>query len=97
MKVDAFDFELPEELIAQNAVARGQSRLVVLDRNGKLIHSSIAELPQFLRPGDLLVANDTRVFPARLLGHRVPTGGAVVCLLLCEARGARGEARRGAG
>jgi S-adenosylmethionine:tRNA ribosyltransferase-isomerase len=82
VKVEAFDFELPEELIAQDAVPRGQSRLLVLDRDGKLSHSYVRDLPQFLRPGDLLVANDTRVFPARLLGRRVPSGGAVECLLL---------------
>jgi S-adenosylmethionine:tRNA ribosyltransferase-isomerase len=83
VKVDAFDFELPAELIAQDAVARGQSRLLVLDRaSTKLSHGSIRDLPLFLRTGDLLVANDTRVFPARLLGHRVPSGGEVECLLL---------------
>jgi S-adenosylmethionine:tRNA ribosyltransferase-isomerase len=82
VKVEAFDFELPEDLIAQHAVERGQSRLLVLDRAGKLSHSYVRQLPQFFRPGDLLVANDTRVFPARLLGRRVPSGGAVECLLL---------------
>jgi S-adenosylmethionine:tRNA ribosyltransferase-isomerase len=89
VKVDEFDFELPPELIAQEAVPRGQSRLLVLDRaGGKLSHLSIAELVEFLRPGDLLVANDTRVFPARLLGHRIPSGGAVELLLLSEERSA---------
>jgi S-adenosylmethionine:tRNA ribosyltransferase-isomerase len=83
VKVDAFDFDLPSELIAQDAVERGESRLLVLDRaTGKLSHSAIRHLPGWLRAGDLLVANDTRVFPARLLGHRVPSGGAVECLLL---------------
>ena len=83
MKVEAFDFDLPAELIAQDAVARGESRLLVVHRDtGKLDHASIRDLPSFLRPGDLLVANDTRVFPARLLGNRVPSGGAVECLLL---------------
>ena len=83
MKVEAFDFDLPPELIAQEAVPRGESRLLVLDRvAGKLSHASIRDLPAFLTPGDLMVANDTRVFPARLLGHRVPSGGAVECLLL---------------
>ena len=83
MKVDAFDFDLPSELIAQDAAERGESRLLVLDRaSGKLSHSAIRDLPGWLRAGDLLVANDTRVFPARLLGHRVPSGGAVECLLL---------------
>jgi S-adenosylmethionine:tRNA ribosyltransferase-isomerase len=83
MLVTDFDFDLPTELIAQEAVPRGESRLLVLDRRtGALAHTHIAELPAFLRPGDLLVVNDTRVFPARLLGHRVPTGAAVECLLL---------------
>jgi S-adenosylmethionine:tRNA ribosyltransferase-isomerase len=85
VKVDAFDFKLPEELIAQHAVPRGQSRLLVLDRATSAIkHSTVQALPSFLRAGDLLVANDTRVFPARLLGHRVPSGGAVECLLLAR-------------
>src|SRR3982751_6349866 len=83
MDVADFDFELPEALIAQEAIPRGESRLLAVDRStGELAHSSIRRLPEFLRPGDLLVANDTRVFPARLLGHRVPSGGAVECLLL---------------
>ena len=83
MDVAEFDFELPEELIAQNAVERGASRLLVLDRtSSEVSHASIRQLPSFLKPGDLMVANDTRVIPARLLGHRVPSGGAVECLLL---------------
>jgi S-adenosylmethionine:tRNA ribosyltransferase-isomerase len=97
MKVAAFDFHLPEELIAQEAAARGQSRLLVLDRAmDQLNHGSIADLPSFLRPGDLLVTNDTRVFPARLLGHRIPSGGAVECLLLREVRGESDGARQDA-
>lgn len=56
---------------------------MVLDRaSGALTHATVRQLPSILRAGDLLVANDTRVFPARLLGHRVPSGGAVECLLL---------------
>ncbi|HTM03121.1 MAG TPA: tRNA preQ1(34) S-adenosylmethionine ribosyltransferase-isomerase QueA [Vicinamibacterales bacterium] len=84
MDVSAFDFDLPEELIAQEPPAqRGGSRLLVLHRNsGRLDHASFHELPQFLTQGDLLVLNDTRVFPARLLGHRMPSGGAVECLLI---------------
>jgi S-adenosylmethionine:tRNA ribosyltransferase-isomerase len=78
-----FDFDLPEELIAQEAAPRGQSRLLVMDRStGGLRDSHVSELPGLLRAGDLLVVNDTRVFAARLLGHRVPSGGAVECLLL---------------
>ncbi|HYT75547.1 MAG TPA: tRNA preQ1(34) S-adenosylmethionine ribosyltransferase-isomerase QueA [Vicinamibacterales bacterium] len=83
MKVADFDFALPDELIAQEASPRGGSRLLVLDRTtGGISHASIRDLPRCLRRGDLLVINDTRVFPARLLGHRVPSGGAVECLLL---------------
>ena len=83
MRTDEFDFELPIELIAQDALPRGRSRLLVLDRaSDKVSHASIRDLPAFLERGDLLVTNDTRVFPARLLGHRVPSGGAVECLLL---------------
>ena len=78
-----FDFDLPDDLIAQTAAPRGESRLLVLDRaSGGLSHRSIADLPGLLRAGDLLVVNNTRVFAARLLGHRVPSGGAVECLLL---------------
>ncbi len=79
-----FDFELPEELIAQRPPEeRGQSRLMVLPRHaGAIEHTSFAHLPDHLHAGDLLVLNDTRVFPARLIGHRVPSGGAVECLLL---------------
>ena len=79
-----FDFDLPAELIAQRPPeVRGQSRLLVLPRHaGPVEHSTFARLPEHLQPGDLLVVNDTRVFPARLLGRRVPSGGAVECLLL---------------
>ncbi len=83
MKVSDFDFHLPSELIAQTAVPRGASRLLVLDRAvGSVRHLHVRDLPALLVRGDLLVLNDTRVFPARLLGHRVPSGGAVECLLL---------------
>lgn len=86
MQVSDFDFDLPAELVAQTAAPRGQSRLLVLDRaTGTIHHGSIRDLPDHLRRGDLLVANDTRVFPARLLGHREPSGGAVECLLLSRA------------
>ena len=84
VRTSDFDFDLPDELIAQRPpVERGQSRLLVLSRQtGAIEHSSFARLADHLRPGDLLVVNDTRVFPARLVGHRVPSGGAVECLLL---------------
>jgi S-adenosylmethionine:tRNA ribosyltransferase-isomerase len=83
MLVSNFDFSLPSDLIAQTAAPRGESRLLVLDRRtGARQHASIGDLPHFLREGDLIVVNDTRVFAARLLGRRVPSGGAVECLLL---------------
>jgi S-adenosylmethionine:tRNA ribosyltransferase-isomerase len=84
MQVSDFDYALPPDLIAQTPPAeRGASRLLVLDRaGGPLVHTTISELAHFLRADDLLVVNDTRVFPARLLGRRDPSGGAVECLLL---------------
>jgi S-adenosylmethionine:tRNA ribosyltransferase-isomerase len=84
MDVREFDFDLPADLIAQTpAPNRSHARLLHLDRTaGSIAHHRISELPELLRPGDLIVANDTRVFPARLLGHRVPSGGAVECLLV---------------
>ncbi len=88
MDVADFTFALPDELIAQDAAPRGSSRLLVLDRAaGSIRHARIADLPALLRRGDLLVVNNTRVFAARLLGHRVPSGGAVECFLLGEHSG----------
>jgi len=84
--VSDFDFTLPDELVAQSPAPRGTSRLLVLDRaTGACFHDSIADLPAHLRAGDLLVVNNTRVFAARLLGRRVPSGGAVECLLIGRA------------
>jgi S-adenosylmethionine:tRNA ribosyltransferase-isomerase len=78
-----FGFELPDALIAQHPPTdRGGSRLLVLRRDDGVEHTMFAELGRYLAAGDLLVVNNTRVFPARLLGHRVPSGGAVECLLL---------------
>src|SRR5262245_54056069 len=79
-----FDFHLPDELIAQEPPAlRGGSRLLVLHRDsGQLEHATFARLVDSLRQGDLVVLNNTRVFPARLLGRRLPGGGAVECLLM---------------
>jgi S-adenosylmethionine:tRNA ribosyltransferase-isomerase len=84
MDVSEFDYELPPELIAQAPPReRGTSRLLILERQaGRIDHVTIDGLPGLLQRGDLLVVNDSRVFPARLLGERVPTGGAVECLLL---------------
>ena len=79
--------------VLQRNPPRGLSRLLVLDRrSGAVEHAGVAELAHYLREGDLLVVNDTRVFAARLTGHRVPSGGAVECLLLSLPAGAAGEA-----
>ena len=86
MLVRDFDYELPEELIAQRPLPRGASRLLVLDTEGEARHRTIADLPELLAPGDLLVANDTRVLPARLFVRREP-GGALIELLLAEKLG----------
>jgi len=81
--VSGFDFELPEELIAQEAAPRGTSRLMVVPREGPDVQDAmVADLPQLLEAGDLLVVNNTKVFAARLLGRREPSGGSVECLLL---------------
>jgi S-adenosylmethionine:tRNA ribosyltransferase-isomerase len=91
--VSDFDFDLPAELIAQEPAPRGESRLLALDRvSGVIEHASVRDLPRFFRRGDLLVVNDTRVFAARLTGHRVPSGGAVECLLLGGSAGDRDHA-----
>jgi S-adenosylmethionine:tRNA ribosyltransferase-isomerase len=90
--VSEFDFDLPPDLIAQEPPGhRGGSRLLHLDRHsGAVTHGVIADLPRLLREGDLVVVNNTRVFPARLLGHRVPSGGAVECLLIGREREGEG-------
>jgi len=84
MRLSEFDYQLPDELIAQEAAPkRDASRLLRVDRGtGARSHHTVTELPELLAPGDLLVVNDTRVVPARLLGRRHPSGGAVECLLL---------------
>src|SRR5580698_3503906 len=84
MDVGDFDFDLPPELIAQEPSAERQAaRLLYLDRaSGSVTHTHVAALPSLLRAGDLVVVNNTRVFPARLIGRRVPSGGAVECLLI---------------
>ncbi len=86
MLVSEFDFELPPELIAQEPPAeRGTSRLLRMHReDGRLADHSIGDLPSLLEPDDLLVVNNTRVFPARLLGRRDPSGGGVECLLVTQ-------------
>lgn len=85
MKTSDFDFYLPQELIAQTPLERrDSSRLMTLDKTtGQIGHRHFYDLPQYLRPGDCLVLNDSRVLPARLIGHR-PTGGACEVLLLTD-------------
>jgi S-adenosylmethionine:tRNA ribosyltransferase-isomerase len=94
MDVRDFDFDLPQELIAQQPPPqRGASRMLFVDRSStKTVHATIDALPEFLKAGDVLVVNNTRVFPARLLGRRIPSGGAVECLLLGQVDGGCWEA-----
>lgn len=76
-----FDYDLPDDAIAQEAAPRAASRLLVMDAAGVARHRRVRDLPELLEPGDLLVINDTRVLPARLLGRRHPGGGKVELLL----------------
>ena len=84
MKTSDFDYELPPELIAQTPVEpRDSSRLMVLDRaDGSISHRCFFELAELLQEGDVLVFNDSRVMPARLIGRKADTGGKVEILLL---------------
>lgn len=84
MKTSDFFYNLPEELIAQTPVEpRNSSRLMVLPRNGGAVeHKHFYDLPEFLKPGDCLVLNDTRVLPARMYGIREDTGAVVEFVLL---------------
>ena len=86
MKTSDFNYELPPELIAQTPIQRRDaSRLLVLDKNtGAWQHRHFYDLPEYLRPGDCLILNNSRVLPARLLGHRLPGGGACEVLLLID-------------
>jgi S-adenosylmethionine:tRNA ribosyltransferase-isomerase len=90
MRVADYDYHLPSRLIAQTPVEpRDSARLLVLDRaTGGLDHHTFRDLPDLLRPGDVLVANNSRVLPARLYGRRAGSGGAVEVLLLREDFGA---------
>lgn len=89
MKTSDFNFDLPQELIAQTPIERRDaSRLLVLDKaTGAWEHRHFFDLPEYLRSGDCLILNDSRVLPARLLGQRLPGGGACEVLLLID----RGE------
>ena len=86
MKKSDFYFDLPQELIAQTPLERRDgSRLLCLDKTtGAMEHRHFYDLPEYLRPGDCLVMNDSRVLPARLMGRRLPGGGVCEVLLLTD-------------
>ena len=86
IKTSDFYYDLPPELIAQTPIQqRDASRLLTLNKNtGETEHHHFYELPQFLRPGDCLVLNNSRVLPARLIGKREPGGGACEVMLLID-------------
>jgi S-adenosylmethionine:tRNA ribosyltransferase-isomerase len=94
MLLTDFEYHLPEELIAQHpSPLRDHSRLLVLDRaSGSVTHRSFYHLPEYLRSGDTLVFNDTRVIPARLLGAKAETGAKVEVFLLSRLEGDKWEA-----
>ncbi|MGI8316023.1 tRNA preQ1(34) S-adenosylmethionine ribosyltransferase-isomerase QueA [Halobacillus mangrovi] len=89
MDIKQYDFDLPEELIAQVPLQdRSSSRLMVLDRAQERIeHHYFSDISQFIQPGDCLVLNDTRVLPARLYGAKQDSGGKVEVLLLHQSEG----------
>ena len=84
MKTSDFDFELPQELIAQTPILnRDESRLLVLDKKtGEVEHHVFKDIIDYLNPGDVLVINDTKVIPARLMGVKEDTGAVIELLLL---------------
>lgn len=86
MLLSDFDYELPEELIAQQPLEhRDASRMLILDRATQTPEDSRFELlPEYVRAGDVVVVNNTRVFPARLIGQRAPSGGRIEVLLVRE-------------
>lgn len=89
MRTADFDYELPQSYIAQTpAYPRDSCKLLVLDRDGGIEHRVFRDVIDYLEPGDLLVVNETRVLPARLLGHKAGTGGQCECLLLNKRDGA---------
>lgn len=94
MDVDLFDFDLPENLIAQSPLQqRTASRLLALDkRDGTIQHRHFEQLVDYLRPGDVLVLNDTKVIPARLFGRKAHTGAKAEVLLLRQLEGDKWEA-----
>lgn len=96
LRTSDFEYDLPEDLIAQHPhLPRDMCRMLVLDRATGAIEDRIfAEIIEYLNPGDLLVANETRVLPARLLGHKRGTGGAAEVFLLRECGGDKPRTNR---
>ncbi len=89
MKTSDFDYDLPQSYIAQvPADPRDSCKLMVVAKDGSVEHHVFRDVIDFINPGDLLVVNETRVLPARLLGNKAGTGGAVECLLLNKHAGA---------
>ncbi len=86
MNINQFDYELPKELIAQTPLKeRSSSRLLVLNKNtGKIVHEHFYNIINFLNKGDVLVLNDTKVIPARLIGEKEDTKAVIEILLLKE-------------
>jgi S-adenosylmethionine:tRNA ribosyltransferase-isomerase len=86
LKTEDFDYHLPSELIAQTpAEPRDSSRLMVVSRNtGEIQHRCFRDVVDYLRPGDILVCNESRVIPARLYGRKTETGGRVEALLIAK-------------
>lgn len=93
MKLEDFDYYLPEELIAQTPlVKRDESRLLVLDKEtGNIEHKKFYDIIDYLTPGDTLVLNDTKVLPARLIGTKDETGAVIEILLLKNIEGDKWE------
>ncbi len=94
MKLSDFDFQLPEELIAQEPVEkRDQSRLMVVHRgSGAIEHKTFREIIEYLRPGDVLVMNESKVLPTRIFGTKTSTGAKIELLLLRQVAPNRWEA-----
>ena len=94
MKTSDFDYDLPQELIAQEpAAVRDGCRMLVMDReSGALEDRIFRDIEEYLNPGDLLVANETRVLPARLLGAKRNTGGQAEVFLLRQVKGDAAQA-----
>jgi S-adenosylmethionine:tRNA ribosyltransferase-isomerase len=91
MRASVFDYELPSERIAQWPADEREAARLMLLRSGAPEHRTVADLPELVTPGALVIVNDTRVLPARLLGHKAVSGGRVEILLVRRVAGAAGE------